>query len=483
MKLKLFKKLFLTTSCVLFITLTLVFVLMSVFVNDEFAKNKYDILNESCKVVSDSLVSNRGVFDNSTHSLISSISQINDVDIYVVDNFGGIRICSCDDFGRYKKCKHTSIILSEGFMNGISNESKLELSSIDGLYDKMCYTSYKKTIIDNDFYFYVITVSSVLTATELIKIILGMYLISALLPLVLMFIAEYSVIYRLTRPLKYMSISAKAIAKGDFSKRVPVMSNDEIGELSILFNNMSDSLSRTETTSKSFVANISHELKTPMTTISGFIDGIIDGTIDETKREHYLKIVSDEIKRLSRLVQSMLSLVKLESGDNPLKSDDIVFSESVISVVVSMEQHINDKNIEVIGLDTLTQTHITGDADLLYQVVYNLVDNAVKFTPVGGDIIFSLHRIKDNVEFCVRNTGEGIPRDELPHIFDRFYKIDKSRSSQKDSLGLGLYICKTVVELHGGNITVASKDNEYTEFKVIIPTKIKNGEKNERRIQ
>ena len=470
MKLKLFKKLFLTTSCVLFVTLTLVFVLMSVFVNDEFAKSKYDVLNESCTAVSKSLFSNSKHAGESTHGLVRSIAEINDIDIYVVDNFGRIRICSCDDFESYRKCTHTTTILSKKFLDGISDESKLELSSIDGMYDKMCYSAYKKNAIDGKTFFYVITVSSVLTATDIIKTILGMYLISAIIPIALMFIAEYGLIYRLTRPLKYMSISAKAIANGDFSKRVPVVSNDEIGELSVLFNKMSDSLSRTETTSKSFVANISHELKTPMTTISGFIDGIIDGTIEESQREHYLHIVSDEVKRLSRLVQSMLSLAKLESGDVPLKSTDIVLSESVISVVISMEQKINEKNIDIIGLDALTETSIKGDADLLYQVIYNLVDNAVKFTPDFGKITFSLHRIKDDVEFSIRNTGDGILREELPHIFDRFYKIDKSRSTQKDSLGLGLYICRTIVELHGGSISVASKENEYTEFTVILHT-------------
>ena len=119
---------------------------------------------------------------------------------------------------------------------------------------------------------------------------------------------------------------------------------------------------------------------------------------------------------------------------------------------------------------------------MLYQVVYNLVDNAVKFTPENGVISFSLHRIKDNIEFCIRNTGDGIPKDELPNIFDHFYKVDKSRSSQKDSLGLGLYICKLIVELHGGNISVASKQNEYTEFTVLLPTNQTNGDSYERRV-
>lgn len=471
MKLKIFKKLFTTTACVLFITLTLVFVLMSVFVNDELAKSKYDVLNKSCVAVSGSLTSGFADAPKLTYNLIENISDVNNLDIYVADKNGRIHLCSCDVFAKNKNCIHSNTILSDNYLNSISSEGNLELSSIDGLYDKMCYTSSKRVTVSKDDYIYVIAVSHALTSTDLIKRILGMYAISAIIPIVFMFIAEYGLMYRITRPLKYMSISAKAIAKGDFTKRVPVMSNDEIGELSILFNRMSDSLSRTETTSKSFVANISHELKTPMTTISGFIDGIVDGTIDEDKKDYYLKIVSDEIKRMSRLVHSMLSLVKLESGDAPLNKTELRLSESIVSIVLSMEQRITAKNIDILGLDELTETEISGDADLLYQVIYNLVDNAVKFTHDKGNIKFSLQRINDTLEFRICNSGNGIPNEDLPHIFEKFYKIDKSRSNQKDSLGLGLYISKTIMELHDGKITVNNLEGGYTEFVVQLPIK------------
>ena len=469
MKLKLFKKLFITTACVLFVTLTLVFVLMSVFVNDEFARTKYEVLDKSCVAVAESFKENYNNFNESTYSLIDTVANLNELDIYIADNHGRIRVCSCDAFSDNKNCIHSNTILSREFLDGISQDTKLELSSIDGIYDRLCYTSSKRISLGSDEHFYVISVSKVLTATDIMKTIFGMYAISAIIPILFMFVAEYSLMYRLTRPLKYMSISAKAIAQGDFTKRVPVMSNDEIGELSVLFNQMSASLSRTETTSKSFIANVSHELKTPMTTISGFIDGIIDGTIDDSKRDYYLKIVSEEIKRLSRLVQSMLSLAKLEAGDNVIKTTEFQLSNNVISIVVSMQQKIEEKELEIYGLETLSETKIMADADLLYQVAYNLIDNAVKFTDKQGAIHFSLLRINNNIEFKIKNTGTGINKQDLPHIFEKFYKSDKSRSNVKDSLGLGLYICKTIVDLHGGTISVASEDDEFTEFTVILP--------------
>lgn len=468
MRLKVFKKLFFTTSCVLFVTLTLVFVLLSIAINDEFAKNKYSVLSNSCSIISEELTSGADAISDTTVAVLSSIAEVNDLDIYLADRNGRIMVCSCDSFDEGRNCIHTNTILSSEFINNISSDGKLELSSIDGMYQRMNYSSSKKVTVDS-YNYYIIAVSDVMTATDLIKMMFGMYAISAIFPLLFMFVAEYSVVYRLTRPLKYMSIAAKAIANGDFSKRVPVMSNDEIGELSVLFNRMTDSLSRTEMTGKSFVANVSHELKTPMTTISGFIDGIVDGTIDESRKDYYLKIVSDEVKRLSRLVQSMLSLARLESGENPLKPSEFRLSDTVLNVVISMEQKISENNINIVGLDTLTETLITGDKDLLHQVIYNLSDNAVKFTPDGGTIEFNLHRLEDKLEFKIKNTGDGIPEKDLPHVFERFYKIDKSRSNHKDSLGLGLYICKTVVDLHKGSISVNSVRGEYTEFVVLLP--------------
>jgi len=468
MKLKIFKKLFLTTACVLFVTLTLVFVLMSVFVNDEFANTKYDVLDKSCNAVAESIMDNSGSFTETTHNFIEKIAEINSLDIYVADSNGRIKLCGCDAFSYSKNCIHSNTILSDKFLSGISNDSKLELSSIDNIYDRMCYTASKKITVDSADHFYVIAVSKTLTATDIIKTILSIYVISAIIPIVLMFIAEYSIMYRITKPLKYMSISAKAIAKGDFSKRIPVMSNDEIGELSVHFNQMTASLAKTETTSKSFIANISHELKTPMTTISGFIDGILDGTIDDSKRDYYLSIVSNEVKRLSKLIQSLLSLSKLESGENTVKSSELQLSQNVINILLSMEGKIQKKCIDVQGLDTLSETIITGDPDLLYQVIYNLVDNAVKFTPENGWINISLHRINDSLEFKIKNSGSVINGEDLPHIFEKFYKSDKSRSNQKDSLGLGLYICKTIVELHGGEI-YANSNTDFTEFAVVLP--------------
>ena len=466
MKLKILKKLFFTTSAVFFVTLTLVFLLLSLAVNDVQARNSRKLLNNVCEET----ISTLSEYEQTqAFSTISALSRVNNTQIFIIDDKGRVTFCNCDDFSDNLYCVHTSTIISKKFISSVNSQGVFELSSIDGLLDKMSYVYAQKSTSETPFY--VLTASSVMSASEILKLLLGLYVAAAILPLLFMFVVEYGIVYRLFRPLKYMSEAAKSIAKGDFSKRVPVMSNDEIGELSVLFNRMTDSLSRTERTGKSFVANISHELRTPMTTISGFIDGILDGTIDENRREHYLKIVSDEVKRMARLVQSMLSLTRLEFDENPLNLSEFRFSDIVTNVVVSMEQKISDKNIDIVGIDTLSQTMLYGDLDLLHQVVYNLVDNAVKFTHYGGKIEFQLHRIEENLEFKIKNSGDGIPQPDLPHILEKFYKIDKSRSAHKESLGLGLYICKTIIELHSGLITVKSDSESYTEFKIRLPIK------------
>ena len=285
-----------------------------------------------------------------------------------------------------------------------------------------------------------------------------------------MFYVIYIMTNSMSKPLRLMSQASKAMARGDFSKRIPVTSDDEIGELAISFNMMTNSLARSEGMRKNFVANVSHELKTPMTTIGGFIDGILDGTIEEDKQKYYLEIVSDEVKRLSRLVQSMLSMSKLESGEFVLKPELFDFRELICSVVISQERRIESQNINISGLDEIESISLNADRDLIYQVIYNLVDNAVKFTGEGGNISFELANKNKKTVFVITNTGKGIPQSDLPHIFERFYKVDKSRSASKNSTGLGLYIVKTIVTAHGGSISVSSKEGEYTSFKVVLPS-------------
>lgn len=306
--------------------------------------------------------------------------------------------------------------------------------------------------------------------------IFRMFFFAVLFALAITFIIVYLVSYSLTRPLREMSAAAKQYATGDFSKRIAIkrakvriFGQDETDELVQAFNSMAQALATLESSRRSFVANVSHELKTPMTTIGGFIDGILDGTIEKEKEMQYLKIVSDEVKRLSRLVTGMLNMSKFEAGELDLKPVKFDISEMLFRTLLSFEQVIDKKHIEIRGLESITANNVTADKDMINQVVYNLVDNAVKFTPEGGYIDVSSKSDAEKVIVKIRNSGKGIPSEEIDKIFERFYKIDKSRSFDVKGAGMGLYLCKMIVELHGGQIAARSEAGEYAEFIFQLP--------------
>lgn len=471
MRLRLYKKFFFTTSAVLLITLTLVYILFAFAMNSYVLKNKYSLLESSCNAVVKSIkdLDDTDLLDKTVNTAYM-VNKINESNIFVVNEDGTILSCGCESYFGSKSCAHSVVKIDKTFFNNIDKDKNYSLSTVGNMFDEPhCVSAVKTNLLDSGKKVYVIAVSNTLSFKEITKLMLGTYAITALIPMILIFFAQYGMIYKLTKPLKYMSVAAKSIANGDFSKRVPVLSDDEIGELSILFNKMTDSLSKAEITSRNFVANVSHELKTPMTVISGFIDGIIDNTIKEEDRSHYLTIISDEIKRLNRLVQSMITLSKFESKEMPISPSGFDIADMLLNIAISMEKKITEKNISIEGLDALSHTGINADRDLIYQLLYNLTDNAVKYTEDNGRITFFLYRMDERIVFKISNTGKGIPKDDINHVFDKFYKIDKSRSSNKDSLGLGLYICKTIVDMHKGEIGVTSDTDGVTEFTVSLP--------------
>ena len=237
--------------------------------------------------------------------------------------------------------------------------------------------------------------------------------------------------------------------------------------MTVSFNQMADAIENMENQRRDLIANVSHDLRTPMTTIGGFIDGILDGTIKPEKQEYYLNIVSEEIKRLSRLANSMVEVSRLESGERALSKTAFDISEMVRRIVLGFERQLSDHQIDV-DLDIPDKLEITADHDAIFQVVYNLMDNAVKFTDEGGKIIVYLSSKSGRMQFNIVNTGPGIGPEAIDHIFERFYKGDRSRGKKVTSSGLGLYIVKTLVNRHGGDI-YAKSGNGQTEFCFTIP--------------
>ncbi len=469
MKLKLFKKYFLTTASIVVVSLLALMLILSLMLNNYISKSYYETLDSCCEQISTKFEEFSSDKTQEFLNIAVSLSGVTNSNIFVSDLSGGVLMCACDEWQDNQKCMHSSYIIPKEVVERSRQKDDFEINNL-GMFKYPHFVSAKALGEEKQYIVYATTPIS--EATKIVQRVSKVYYLWAVIPLVFMFIAIYIMTYRLTKPLKSMSEAAKAMAKGDFSKRVPVTSDDEIGELAVSFNMMTNSLSRLESMRRSFVGNVSHELKTPMTTIGGFIDGILDGTISKEDSSYYLNIVSQEVQRLSRLVNGMLTMTRLESGESVLKPQTFDFYELLCTIMISQEQRIEKSKLEIVGLDSMSRVEIKADKDLIYQAVYNLVDNAIKFTDQNGKIEFSLTDDSNNIIFTIKNTGEGISEKELPFVFERFYKADKSRSAVKSSTGLGLYIVKTIVSAHKGKISVLSRENEFTTFKVILPKEI-----------
>ena len=280
------------------------------------------------------------------------------------------------------------------------------------------------------------------------------------------------IVRRQTRPIKLMTAAARRMAHGQMDVRVPTGEADtaELNELAVAFNNMSQALAKSEQQRQEFVANVSHELKTPMTTISGYMEGMLDGTIPASEHPRYMEIISGEVRRLSRLVRSMLEISRIQDqGIPPERRQPFDLCQVVGEVLISFERKINEKLLDVEADLPDQGARTVGDQDAITQVVYNLIDNAVKFCPERGRLSLRVREAKGNKYLVsVKNTGPTIPAEELPLVFDRFHKTDKSRSMDRDGVGLGLYIVKTIIMSHEEDVYVTSRDG-VTEFTFTMP--------------
>ncbi len=270
---------------------------------------------------------------------------------------------------------------------------------------------------------------------------------------------EYANTRRLARPLNEMAEAARRFGRGDYSARVsPYEDDDEIGTLIDAFNTMADGLERNESRRREFIANVSHELRTPMTSISGFADGLLDGTIPPSEERKYLQTISSESKRLGRLVRSMLDMSRLQDGDPARMERTFDLGEMVVQTLLSFEERVDAKKLNV-ELDMPEDAlRVKGDVDSLTRVVYNLLDNAIKFAWEGTDLSVSVWKENGKAYTAVQDVGPTIPEEELALIFDRFHKADKSRSRDKDGVGLGLYMVRQILSSHGQDIFVTSRE-------------------------
>ncbi|MCD8126722.1 MAG: HAMP domain-containing histidine kinase [Clostridiales bacterium] len=295
------------------------------------------------------------------------------------------------------------------------------------------------------------------------------FLVTALVVLCIAFFFCWFSCRRSAKPMMEMTNLVNRFAMGEYELRVDpayTKRTDEAGALANAFNGMADSIAASEQQRQEFVSDISHELKTPMTTIQGFADGLLDGTIPPEKERESLQLISNETRRLSRLVRRMLDASRLAAQTQagpPQTQAQFDLNETVAKVIISLERKITQRGLDMDVQLPETATMVWGDADSITQVCYNLLDNAAKFAYRGTSIGFYVVPKGKKVYVTVRNIGETISAEELPFIFDRFHKSDRSRSLDKEGVGLGLYIVKTILSGIQESITVTSEDG-VTEF-------------------
>ena len=297
-----------------------------------------------------------------------------------------------------------------------------------------------------------------------VRILLWLVIVAALVLIISLFVMR-----AFTRPIGELSEGIEKMTGGDLSARVNVHGKNEFAELARAFNSMSEKIEALDKTRNQFVSNASHELKTPLSTMKILIESLLyQDPMDPGLAKEFLTDVNKEIDRLNRIVSDLLTLVNIDSGGLKLNVSEMSINSLLEEQVKRLLPLARENGIEI-NLEMKDDISILGDNAKLEQVIYNVIDNAIKYTPRGGEVEASLVRSGRKAVIRIRDTGIGIPSGDLPHIFDRFYRVDKARSRATGGTGLGLSIVKQIVQNHGGNISASSTEGKGTTFTIELP--------------
>jgi len=290
--------------------------------------------------------------------------------------------------------------------------------------------------------------------------------------LLLSLVVAYALARSISRPIARLAAGAEAMAHGDYGQRLPVEGRDELAALTQRFNEMAAEVGRAHRMERDFVANVSHDLKTPLTSIQGFSQAMLDGAIvDEAGYRQAGEIINSEAQRMSRLVSELLGLSHLQSGLDALETRPVELGALLSQLMMAMQPQATNAGVELkLALRERHPIWVLASEDRLKQAFCNLIDNALKFTSPGGRVTLEAREAGSIAEVLVRDTGQGIPAEDLPRIMERFYQVDKSRSSfEGRSAGLGLAIARDIVRAHNGEISIHSEMGAGTTVRVELP--------------
>ena len=467
-----FSRTFFTAAVILMAVMLLVGASFQMLVRNLMTKQSVDRLENDCRTITDLAAAYYTEGALSTQDFFVNLrvaTQVSSTDAVICDGNGRLVLCSDSPMG----CSHQGMMLQDGYLQRVYQAGAVfDKGLVQGLYEEARYVasmpitdSYGRNVG------LVIVSTPVTTALSLLDKLSDTYMLVSILAILVAVALIVLMARKQASPLRDMAKAASDFGHGRLDARVAIYENtpQEVQELALAFNNMASSLEKSEYQRQEFVANVSHELKTPMTTISGYLDGMLDGTIPPEKHPHYMRLVSDETKRLSRLVRSMLDISRMQDQDGfpPEALSRFDLCECIGQVLITFEQKITGKQLNVDVAFPEHSVYTLASQDAIIQVVYNLVDNAVKFCPTGGTLTVGVREGDGKLYTTVGNDGD-IPAEELPLVFDRFHKLDKSRAQNREGWGLGLYIVKTLICRHGEDISVTSHDGR-TEFTFTLP--------------
>ena len=467
-------RIFATIAAILVLALLLIGTSFQLLVKEYLTANTRQALEQESHAIANLAAVYAATDSLSSRSFEVNLEVLQDVtqsDILVCDTQGHILVC----VEGVDHCQHEGQRFPEEILSiFLTDETESTTGTISSLYPEersLAYSPIFDSITGEKVGFLMVS-QPLVSTTAVMSRISNIFLMVSMLIILVAVVAMSLLARQQAEPLRQMTHTAIAFGHGDLTARVHMDDDypEDVEELARAFNNMAQTLQRSEYQRQEFVANVSHELKTPMTTISGYVDGILDGTIPRERHRHYLQIVSDETKRLSRLVRSMLDISRLQDQGGIPEEKKIQFDmeECAGQVLITFEQKINDKGLEVEVEMPEHPLYTVADPDAVTQVIYNLIDNAVKFCPQGGTLGLRLQEDSGKIYTSISNSGQTIPPEELPLVFDRFHKLDKSRNRTREGWGLGLYIVKTIVCSHGEDISVVSQNGQ-TTFTFTMP--------------
>lgn len=469
---------------------TLVVVLVSILsfnvLKWSATQNSMESLNLAVSAIDEVLSSYfwQGKNDGSFMKNLKFIAAYNKLDIWVVDHFDIIQI---DISGSPELAANEQLLLE--------NKEKMLEPSLNG-------NTEVRTLYGDDFFHTpILSVSSPLSinkenittvvfvhkklteVTSQLELLFGQIMLGGAIAAVITVMLVILSAKGIGKPLNEINLAARELARGNFKKRLNISDENEIGQLADTFNLMAIELEKYETTRSSFVANVSHELKSPLTSIQGFVQAMLDDTIEEEDKRQYLEIVLSEVKRLNLLIGDLLDLAKIESGQFPLNYKEWDINELIRRCIISFVTKIENKSLDVSANIPEEKNLVWADQDRITQVITNLLDNAVKFCEVGGTIKLWVHKSGEVTNVAISNSGETIPESDIPFVFDRFFKVDRSHNRKAKGTGIGLSIVRNIIIQHGEQIWVNSKPGTGTVFtftlsspeKKLKPAAIKTG--------